>query len=142
MVTKQTSRRAVLRGAERLSQRLPRYLNAEFERLRVTDLEAHVLLHLLPEERPVAELQKALGVAPSTLTGVIDRLEERGLVRRTVNPADRRSFLIAAREAGLKAGARVSAFSDAFETRVRARVRPHDLQGFLRVIQAIEEVIG
>lgn len=142
MTTKQMPRRAVLRGAERLSQRLPRFLNAEFERLRLTDLEAHVLLHLLKEARPVAELQKALGVAPSTLTGVIDRLEAGGFVRRIVNPADRRSFLIAAREAGMKAGARVSTVSDDFETRVRALVQPDDLRGFLRVIQAIEEVIG
>jgi MarR family transcriptional regulator, organic hydroperoxide resistance regulator len=142
METKQLPRRAVLRGAERLSQRLPRHLNAQFERLHLTDLEAHVLLHLLKEERPVAELQKGLGVAPSTLTGVIDRLEERGLVRRVVNPADRRSFLVAAREAGLKVAARVSAFADDFETRVRARARPDDLRAFLRVVQAIDEVIG
>ena len=142
MDAKQMPRRAILRGAERLSQRLPRYLNAEFERLHLTDLEGHVLLHLLKEGRPVAELQEALGVAPSTLTGVIDRLEERGLVRRIVNPADRRSFLITAREAGLKAAARVSAFSDDFETRVRARLRPDDLHAFLRVIKAIDEVIG
>lgn len=36
------------------------------------------------------ELAGALGIHPSTLTGVLARLEQRELIRRTVDPADRR----------------------------------------------------
>ena len=141
MVTKHIGRYAIMRSAERLSQRLARYLTAELARLEVTDLEAHVLLHLPEGGRSVAELQAALGLAASTLTGVIDRLEERGLVRRTLNLRDRRSFRILPRPAGVAAAGQVRALSDRFEGKVRARVTSAELEGFARVVQAIEEVV-
>lgn len=39
-------------------------------------------------------------VTKGTLTGIVDRLEKKGLVRREVPPADRRCFMIVLTEAG------------------------------------------
>src|SRR5881398_2896088 len=52
------------------------------------------------ESHPVRDLVEATGQRPSTLTGVLDRLESRGLIERRANPTDRRSFLIAPTAAG------------------------------------------
>lgn len=41
------------------------------------------------------ELSAKTLIAKGTLTGVIDRLEQKGLVARTTNPEDRRSFVVA-----------------------------------------------
>ncbi|MFI0464329.1 MULTISPECIES: MarR family winged helix-turn-helix transcriptional regulator [Saccharopolyspora] len=41
-----------------------------------------------------------MGLDPSQIVGLIDELEERGLVARTPDPADRRNRLIAATEEG------------------------------------------
>jgi DNA-binding MarR family transcriptional regulator len=41
-----------------------------------------------------SELGQRLIVARATVTGVVDSLERRGYVRRTPNPADRRSLLV------------------------------------------------
>ena len=38
------------------------------------------------------DIREALGMPHSTLTSVIDRLEGRGLVRRTITERDRRSY--------------------------------------------------
>ena len=38
------------------------------------------------------DIREALGMPNSTLTGAIDRLEERGLVRRVISKRDRRSY--------------------------------------------------
>ena len=38
------------------------------------------------------EIREVLGVPNSTLTGAVDRLEERGLLRRVVSRRDRRSY--------------------------------------------------
>ncbi|KKL47651.1 hypothetical protein LCGC14_2333420, partial [marine sediment metagenome] len=35
-----------------------------------------------------------VGVSPSTLTRILDRLEQEGMVKRTLNPMDRRSFRV------------------------------------------------
>ncbi len=42
----------------------------------------------------MAELAKLLHVVPRSATGVVDALEERGLVRRGIDPANRRSILV------------------------------------------------
>ena len=47
-------------------------------------------------------LATTIGYDTSTIAGVIDRLEARGLVQRTVSPADRRARLITPTEHGLE----------------------------------------
>jgi DNA-binding MarR family transcriptional regulator len=46
------------------------------------------------------KLAEALGVTPSNVTGIVDRLEEQGLVRRTQNPEDRREMTLQATDKG------------------------------------------
>lgn len=45
-------------------------------------------------------LAAALGVTPSNVTGIVDRLVEQGLVSRQENPEDRRSLLLQATDKG------------------------------------------
>lgn len=54
------------------------------------------LHHLIQAEAPmrVTQLAEEMGTGKSNITQLIDRLEADGLVRRTRNPADRRSILI------------------------------------------------
>jgi DNA-binding MarR family transcriptional regulator len=40
------------------------------------------------------QLAKRTGLAPATVTGLVDRLEAKGFARRTANPRDGRSILI------------------------------------------------
>jgi DNA-binding MarR family transcriptional regulator len=68
--------------------------------------------------RTVRELVAATGQKPSTLTGVLDRLERRGLIARTANPADRRSVLIELTDSGRAAADRVAAAFAAVEARL------------------------
>jgi DNA-binding MarR family transcriptional regulator len=55
----------------------------------------HYLLALLSEKdmRPLHELQKAHQCSRATVTGLIDGLENKGLVVRAAHPTDRRSRL-------------------------------------------------
>ena len=46
------------------------------------------------------KLAEALGVTPSNVTGIADRLEEQGLVIRTQNPEDRRETTLQATDKG------------------------------------------
>jgi MarR family transcriptional regulator, organic hydroperoxide resistance regulator len=46
-------------------------------------------------ELTVSQLAGACGVRPSTLTGLLDRLEDRGLLTRNPAPHDRRALLVA-----------------------------------------------
>jgi MarR family transcriptional regulator, organic hydroperoxide resistance regulator len=46
------------------------------------------------------KLAEALGVTPSNVTGIVDRLVEQGLVSRTQNPEDRREMMLQATDKG------------------------------------------
>jgi DNA-binding MarR family transcriptional regulator len=53
--------------------------------------QAHALFNLSqPEPLSQRELAKLLGYDASNITGIVDRLEERGLLDRCIDPADRR----------------------------------------------------
>ncbi len=69
----------------------------------------------------VRDLVAATGQRPSTMTGVLDRLERRGLAARRPHPDDRRSLEVALTPAGRRASAAVGqAFADA-ERRLPSR---------------------
>lgn len=52
---------------------------------------------------PISRFAEALGIPRSTATGVVDRLEERGLVERAFDPVDRRMINIRITARGLAA---------------------------------------
>jgi DNA-binding MarR family transcriptional regulator len=49
------------------------------------------------------ELARLWHVTPAVITGIVDRLEARGLVRRQTDPADRRRLRLVLTEAGVRA---------------------------------------
>jgi len=53
-------------------------------------------LDLLDRSGPLTagELARRSGLAPASVTGLVDRLERKGFVRRVPNPDDRRSVLV------------------------------------------------
>src|SRR5215510_15925100 len=59
--------------------------------LRLSPAQCHVL-HLIEPERPIpmGQLAETLACDASNVTGLVDRLESRGLVRRRPSAADRR----------------------------------------------------
>ena len=132
----------ILRAIERAGQLTGRYLSVRLAQMALTELEAHVLMHLpIRGQAPIAELQKIFALRPSTLTNVLDRLEKRGLVARHVNPRDRRSFVVVLTPAGATAAAEVIDLMRGVEAAIRERAQTDDLRGFFDVIAAIEDVV-
>jgi DNA-binding MarR family transcriptional regulator len=61
-----------------------------------------MVLELLDEPRPMGELALEMHCDSSNITGIVDRLEERGLVERTALARDRRVKLVGVTEEGRK----------------------------------------
>ena len=77
-------------------------MDARVSRYDVTPAQTHVLLYLQQHGGQVLqnELADYLQVKPSTANGVLDRMEEKGLVRRSVSGSDARRRLITLTEKG------------------------------------------
>ena len=73
---------------------------SEFE---LSPMQAHVLRLLEPDQPlPMRALAGKLCCDPSNVTGIVDRLEERGLVQRQSSPADRRMRVLVVTEDGAR----------------------------------------
>ena len=71
-------------------------LDARLSQYDVTPVQTHVLLYLFHHggQAPQCQLTAFLKVKPSTANGILDRLEEKGMVERSVSGADaRRRFI-------------------------------------------------
>jgi DNA-binding MarR family transcriptional regulator len=89
--------------------------------------------------RNQAELAKQLNVDRTVMVYLVDDLAKAGLVERLSDPADRRSKLIRATQAGLERLAATQAAIDAAEAEVLKPISPDDqvrLRGMLRAIAA------
>ena len=69
----------------------------------LTASQARLLCMLADTAVGMAELSGLLGLERSSLTGLVDRAEQRGLVVRQADPSDRRAVKVAISRAGAKA---------------------------------------
>ena len=70
----------------------------------VTPVQTHLLLHLAcwtgKQEASQRDLERKLRLKPSTVNGIVDRLEAKGYVSRRASPQDGRVRLVSLTEAG------------------------------------------
>lgn len=105
----------------------------------VTPVQTHVLLYLQQHggRVPQQELADYLRVKPSTVNGVLDRMEEKGLVRRTVSGSDARRRLIHLSEKGAEQQALFQkSFLDTEEAMVRG-FNPEERETLLRLLERV-----
>ena len=77
-------------------------MDARMSRFGMTPAQTHVLRYLRQNggQMPQRELLENLKVKPSTVNGILDRMEEKGLVERSVSGTDARQRVIALTPAG------------------------------------------
>jgi MarR family transcriptional regulator, organic hydroperoxide resistance regulator len=86
-----------------------------------------------------SDIASMLGKHPSTLTGVLARLEERKLITRTIDPQDRRRARFTLTAAGKKVDRERRGTVEAATRRALARVRPQDIEATLDVVAKLVE---
>jgi DNA-binding MarR family transcriptional regulator len=87
----------------------------------------------------VRQLSDRTGTRASTLTGILDRLENRGYLTRELDPADRRSFRLPLTETGQAVAGRVLTAVADLERHALARLSATQIAGYHAVITALQE---
>jgi DNA-binding MarR family transcriptional regulator len=127
---------ALHRAAHRTAQRL----SNDLADLRLTASEINALANLADgTPRTITELSSATGTRPTTLTGVLDRLQTRGLLTRQPHAADRRAIVVALTASGTAAAARVADALNRLEIAAMSNVDDPAKRGFHAVIGALLE---
>gem|GEM_PF-299146 len=103
----------------------------------------YVVLTALAEQsvRTQAALAQSIGADKSRIIGVLDELQERGLIQRRPDPADRRVHLLSLTEAGsrLRESAR-EAIQRQEEERVLSVLPDADRAAFIRALRILSEL--
>jgi DNA-binding MarR family transcriptional regulator len=109
--------------------------------LDLSQAEAHILASLHPTgASTINDLHLTFGHRRSTLTSVLDRLERRALVRRSVDAGDRRSVQITLTAAGKKAAAHAYKVLSTAEASVRKRFTAAEIDAFRRISDAFVDL--
>ena len=101
----------------------------------------YIVLTALVEQpvRTQAALAQAINADKSRIIGVLDDLQQRGLIRRQADTADRRVHLLSLTPAGDRLRRSVEAAIRGSEEDVLASLPPADRDAFLRSLKALYE---
>ena len=115
------------------------YIHRELSEIPISQAEAHVLSHL-SERDPcgIADLHHSFGHRRSTLTSILNRLEDRGLISREIHPDDRRSYLLRLTREGRPLANRARRTLERLEAGVLSRVSEREVAAFTAVLEAIQ----
>lgn len=123
------------------TRQIGEFMEADSRARGVEPSEGHLLSYTtLYGPCPVSQLTRVFGHKPSTLTGMLDRLEEKGLLTREPNPDDRRSTLVRVTEDGGRVATELRGMLEELEQSVHQRIAARDFEGFQRVMTAIADV--
>jgi DNA-binding MarR family transcriptional regulator len=109
------------------------------ERHGLTATQARLLCIVIDRPRGMAELARLVGVERAALTGLVDRIEQRGLLVRTAVPGDRRTL----RPTLTASGARVArAFHAEVSTALRQLVADLPVPERERLRRSLARLVG
>ncbi len=117
------------------------YFEEQMVDMELSPVEGHTVSYLKSYAPcPISELVRVFGLKQSTMTSMLDRLEQRRLIVRTLNPDDRRSFLVKITRQGQAMAKKIQKTSEHLELRLGERVSERDIRGFLAVMAAIDQL--
>lgn len=112
------------------------------ERHDLTPVQARLLCVLAFGPRGMADLAQCFGVEKAALTGLVDRAERRGLVRRAPVPDDRRALRVMLTDTGHQAAAAFHAEATAELNQLLAPLAPRDRERFRSAMTKIIAASG
>jgi DNA-binding MarR family transcriptional regulator len=103
-----------------------------------------LVLGLLRDNRALSpsELGERLIVTRATVTGLVDSLERRGFVRRSANPADRRSLLVEITPAGLEVALQLRTIVHRHEKAWMSALSDEELQAYVGLLHRIQDSLA
>jgi DNA-binding MarR family transcriptional regulator len=130
----------VVLALQRATHRTLHALSAALADLNLSAAEINALANLGEGGAlSIRQLSERTGTRASTLTGLLDRLENRGYVTRELDPADRRSFRLPLTEAGQAVATRVLTAIADLEREALSGLSGTQIAGYHAVLTALQE---
>lgn len=149
MTKKETKRLAEMaqiieRDIRAIRKNLRRPLEAAFERAQLTGPQTSVMRAVFfSEGMSLKEICNGVGLSHSTVSGIVDRLEARGLLVRSVNTTDRRYSIITVSKR-VRNFMQKKAPGITAQPLVRAlkKASPHERNEILKGLETLRRILG
>jgi DNA-binding MarR family transcriptional regulator len=127
---------------EELMKRLIKFQVATLKDARLTPPQYYILSLLAEKDgRPFKELAEALACTRATVTGIVDTLEKKALVRREPHPEDRRSMLVKLTDEGRSLLRSTPGLEKTFGSCCCDLLPPPETQELRRLLKKLSEVL-
>ena len=134
--------RQLLRVYLRVSQLISRQFRDYFSQQDLTFPQAMVLTALGEEgEMPISQLAQCTGSANSTVSGIVDRLERMGLVKRVRSEQDHRVIYVALTESSRAMERAVEPDVNAQMSRMLTDLTTQELEQIRGALETLERVL-
>ena len=107
----------------------------------VSPMQCRTLTYLHEAEGPVnqKQLERHLMVKPSTVNGIVDRLEEKGMVKRTASASDGRCRILALTAPGMQFYDRFTAIVREVNDRLEKGFSPEEIRLLTALLLRVAE---
>ena len=113
------------------------------EGMKITPPQATLLFVLQERDgRIMSELGQIIGVDNSAITGLVDRLEKAELVKRKLNPEDRRSLLIYITPGGRKEAKKAEAIIRSVNSIIKEGFSEREMDTFKKILKSFFDKFG
>ncbi len=126
-------------------QKLRTHLNNVMtkENVGVTQAQAGILFLLKEKDgRTMSELSQILSIDNSTITGLVDRLEKAGLVRRDLSPNDRRSSHVYASQEGMQEADKAKRVIRKVNREIMEGFTAEEIESFKKILRSFFKRFG
>jgi len=107
------------------------------ENVRVTPAQAGILFLLIEKDgRTMSELSRILSIDNSTITGLVDRLQKTGLVRRDASPHDRRASRVYISPEGIREVEKAKRVVKKVNREIKNGFSAEELASFKNILQS------
>jgi len=108
------------------------------ENVRVTPAQAGILFLLTQKDgRTMSELSQILSIDNSTITGLVDRLEKVGLVRRKTSPNDGRASHVHISPEGIEETNKAKRIVRKVNEDIKSGFTAEELESFKKILRSI-----
>ena len=114
--------------------------NKEAGKFESTMATGFALLSIDPEGTPSTTLGPKMGMEPTSLSRLLNTMEDRKLIFRTQNPSDGRSILIHLTEFGVKKREDSKSVVLNFNYEIEKKLSKTKIQHFFEVMESIREI--
>ncbi|MBU0754733.1 MAG: MarR family transcriptional regulator [Planctomycetes bacterium] len=130
----------LLSPIHRATRQIDLHLAEKIKAFGVNTAEGHLLTYLLSYAPcVVSELYRVFGLKPSTVTSMLDRLENQPFLERKPHPKDRRSWVITLTPKGKNLALKLRQMIEQLEEDVLKQLKPNQLKGFHAVMDAVAQ---